>query len=101
MTWLIITVIAYLLNALAVTIDKFLLSKKISNLAVYAFFIATLSLLALVFLPFGFKFYSIIQILIAITAGIIFTFSLLFLFKALGKNRARSIIRFFGVLYPL
>ncbi|OGY44845.1 MAG: hypothetical protein A3B89_04750 [Candidatus Buchananbacteria bacterium RIFCSPHIGHO2_02_FULL_40_13] len=101
MTWLIITVIAYLLNALAVTIDKFLLSKKISNPAVYAFFIATLSLLALVFLPFGFKFYSIIQILIAITAGIIFTFSLLFMFKALGQNEASRITPFIGGLQPI
>ena len=87
MTWFIIAIFAYFLNAVAITIDKFLLSKKIPNPAVYAFFIATLSLLALVLIPFGFHFYSLAQILIALIAGLIFTFALLYLFSALSQWR--------------
>ena len=101
MTWFIIAIFAYFLNAIAITIDKFLLSKKIPNPAVYAFFIATLSLLALVLIPFGFHFYSLTQILIALIAGLIFTFALLYLFSALSQNEASRITPFMGGLQPL
>lgn len=101
MTWFTIAIIAYFLNAIAVTIDKFLLSKKISNPAVYAIFICTLSLLAIVLAPFGFHFYSLWQILIAIFAGIVFTFALLYMFKALGQNEASRITPFMGGLQPI
>src|SRR3989344_4905535 len=101
MTWFIIAIFAYFLNAVAITIDKFLLSKKIPNPAVYAFFIATLSLLALVLIPFGFHFYSLAQIYIALVAGLIFTFALLYLFRALSQNEASRITPFMGGLQPL
>lgn len=101
MTWPIITIIAYLLNAVAITIDKFLLSKKITNPAVYAIFISTLSLLALVLIPFGFHLYSLDQILIALVAGLIFTFALLYMFKALGQNEASRITPFMGGFQPI
>lgn len=101
MSWVLIAVIAYLLNAIAVVVDKFLLSKKIPNPAVYAFFIATLSLGALILIPFGFQLYSIIQIIIAISAGILFTFALLYMFKALSSNEASRITPFMGGLQPI
>jgi uncharacterized membrane protein len=101
MNWLSITIIAYALNSIAIVIDKFLLSKKISNPAVYTFFIATLSLIALVLIPFGFHFYSIIQILIAIIAGIFFTFALLYMFKAISGNEASRVTPFMGGLQPI
>lgn len=101
MAWFIIAIGAYFLNAVAITIDKFLLSKKIPNPAVYAFFIAALSLLALVLIPFGFHFYSLPQILIALVAGLIFTFALLYLFRALSQNEASRITPFMGGLQPL
>lgn len=101
MNWLSIAIIAYLLNAIAIVIDKFLLSKKISNPAVYAFFISILSLLALVMIPFGFHFYSIPQIIIAIIAGIFFTFALLYMFKAISGNEASRVTPFMGGLQPI
>lgn len=96
-----ITIFAYFLNAIAVVIDKFLLSKKISNPAVYAFFISALSLLGLFLIPFGFQLYSINQILIAIIAGIIFTFALLYMFKAISGNEASRVTPFMGGLQPI
>ncbi len=101
MTWVIITIIAYFLNAVAVVIDKFLLSKKIPNPAVYAFFIATLSLASVALVPFGFQLYSSLQISIAIFTGLIFTFALLFMFKALSQNEASRITPFMGGLQPI
>jgi drug/metabolite transporter (DMT)-like permease len=101
MSWVLVTIIAYFLNAVAVVVDKFLLSKKIPNPAVYAFFIATLSLGALILIPFGFHWYSITQIIIAIVAGILFTFALLYMFKALASNEASRITPFMGGLQPI
>ncbi|MEK7168073.1 MAG: EamA family transporter [Patescibacteria group bacterium] len=101
MTWLLIAIFAYFLNAVAVTVDKFLIEKKIPNPAVYAFFISVLSLLAVVIAPFGFHLYSFNQIIIALLAGILFAFALLFMFKALSRNEASRISPFMGGLQPI
>ena len=101
MDWLIICIIAYLLNAGAIVVDKFLLSKKISNPAVYTFFISALSLAALVLIPFGFKFYPLDQIIVAVVGGIFFAYALLFMFKALRQNEASRITPFIGGLQPI
>ncbi len=102
MLWLIIIVIAYFLNAVATTTDKFLLSKKINNPAVYAFFISALSGLAIVLAPFGMKFiYSPAQIGLDLLSGVAFTFAYLFMFKALSKNEASRITPFMGGWQPI
>lgn len=101
MLWLIIIVIAYFLNASATVVDKFLLTKKISNPAVYAFFISALSLLGLVFVPFGFHFSSVGQTVIALLDGILFCFAYLFMFMALNRNEASRITPFMGGLQPI
>ncbi len=101
MIWLIIIVIAYFLNASATAIDKFLLSKKINNPAVYAFFISALNILGLVLIPFGFHLISFWQIVAGIITGVVFTFSYLYMFKALGENEASRITPFMGGLQPI
>lgn len=101
MLWLIVIVIAYLLNASATAIDKFLLSKKIPNPAVYAFFISALSVLGVVLIPFGFHSIPFLQIVIALLTGVVFTFAYLFMFKALGENEASRITPFMGGLQPI
>ena len=101
MLWLIIIIIAYFLNASATVIDKFLLTKKIPNPAVYAFFICVLNLLGLVFIPFGFHFSSFAQTLIALVNGVLFTFAYLFMFMALNRNEASRITPFMGGLQPI
>ena len=101
MSWLIIIVIAYFLNASATVIDKFLLSKKIPNPAVYAFFISVLSLLGMVLIPFGFKAIPLAQIIISLVTGVVFAFSYLFMFKALNENEASRITPFMGGLQPI
>ena len=101
MLWMIIIVIAYLLNASATAIDKFLLSKKISNPAVYAFFISALNVLGVVLIPFGFHLVGFWQILVALITGAVFTFAYLYMFKALGENEASRITPFMGGLQPI
>ena len=101
MLWLIIIIIAYFLNASATVIDKFLLTKKIPNPAVYAFFICVLNLLGLVFIPFGFHFSSFAQTLIALVNGVLFTFAYLFMFMALNRNEASRVTPFMGGLQPI
>lgn len=101
MDWLIICIVAYLLNAVAVIIDKFLLSQKIPNPAVYTFFISALSLFALILIPFGFKLYPLDQVVVAIIGGIFFAYALLFMFKALHENEASRVTPFMGGLQPI
>lgn len=101
MNWLLIITIAYLLNAIAAVVDKYLLSRNIPQPAVYAFFISFLGLVALVLAPFGFAVPAIGQIIIALLSGLAFTFALLYLFKALKQNDASRITPFIGGWQPL
>jgi drug/metabolite transporter (DMT)-like permease len=102
MLWLTIIIFAYFLNAVATTTDKFLLSQRISNPAVYAFFISVLSLLGVVIIPFGFKLtYSPWQISIDLASGVIFALAYLFMFQALSKNEASRITPFMGGWQPI
>ncbi len=101
MSWLIIVGVAYLLNAIAAVVDKYLLAKSIPQPAVYAFFISFLGIIALVLIPFGFAVPSFIQIIISLAAGLTFTFALLYLFKALKCNDTSRITPFIGGWQPL
>lgn len=101
MSWFIIINIAYFLNAVSTVVNKFLLTKKIPNPAVYTFFICFLNLLALLLIPFGFQLYSWGQIIFALITGVLFAFSLLYMFKALHYNEASRITPFMGGLQPI
>ncbi len=102
MSWLIIIIFAYFLNAIATTTDKFLLSKKISNPAVYAFFISALSVLGVIIAPFGFSFgYPWTLFALDLISGFIFAFAYLYMFKALSKNEASRITPFMGGWQPV
>lgn len=101
MSWIFIIIIAYFLNAAATAVDKFLLKEKIPNPAVYAFIISALSLLALVLAPFGFQLASAAQIALALLAGVIFTFALLYMFKAAAINEISRVTPFIGGTQPV
>jgi len=101
MLWILVIIAAYFLNAVATTIDKFLLSKDIPNPAVYSFFISALSIIGLALIPFGFHFVSLNQTLVALGTGVIFVFAYLYMFKALNGNEATRITPFMGGLQPI
>ncbi len=99
--WLLVVIIAYFLNAIAAVVDKFLISKKIPNPAVYTFYIALLGLVGLVLAPWGFALISATDLLWVLAAGLSFTFALLFLFKGLSVNETTRITPFIGGLSPV
>ncbi len=99
--WLVIVVVAYFLNAIAAVVDKFLISKKISNPAVYTFYITIWGLLAMILAPWGFGWYGWGQFFANMVGGVAFAYALLFLFKALAKNDSSRITPFIGGFSPI
>jgi len=100
MTWLLIVVVAYFLNAFSTVVGKFLLIKN-PQPVVYAFYANVLGLGGLVLIPFGFQMADPLQIAIAMVGGIMFTFAILYMFGALSQNEASRIGPFIGGLQPL
>lgn len=103
MSWLLITLIAYLLNAVAMVTDKTLLKKdKIDNPFVYVFYIAALGcILMLAIIPFGLKIPSGLTIWVALLAGATFVSALLLMFSALKKDEASRVNPMVGGLVPI
>lgn len=97
---LLIAILGYLLNGIAVTIDKFLLSKSIPNPLTYVFYVSAVSLSGLLLLPLSripsFPLFIIISI--STTA---WTVGAIFLFKALQIGTVTRVIPAIGTLTPL
>lgn len=102
MNWLSISIVAYLLIALQVILDKFLLSsKKISHPAIYAFYSGVMSLFALAFFPFGFHSVSAVQGIFSVISGIVFIYGMLMLFFAINKSEASRVTPVVGAIIPV
>lgn len=103
MSWIAIAIVAYLLIALEVILDKFLLSsKRVSHPAIYAFYSGTLSLAALlIFFPFGFHSINIGKIWPYLMSGMIFTYGILSLFFALKESEASQVTPVVGAVVPI
>ena len=82
MLWIYLAVGAQLLIAIAVVIDKFLLSAKPMRPLAYAFGVASLSGLALILVPFGVTFPSLEHIPFIVVTGVAQFLGLIFFFKA-------------------
>ncbi len=103
MTWLIVALVAYFLNAIAMVIDKTLLKKGgIESPVVYTFYIAALgSVLMLFVIPFGFSVPAPFVVLVSLIAGAVFVWALILQFKALAKDDATRVISSIGGLVPV
>jgi len=103
MNWLTISIIAYLLIALGIIIDKFLLSSdRVSHPVVYAFYSGILSFFTIfVFFPFGFQMVSVAEALKMSLVGIFFLYGILVLFFAIKKSEASRVIPVAGAIIPL
>jgi len=86
MTWLYLTLLAYLVNAFAFVVDKYLLVTHIPRPFAYAFWVALLSASAVVLLPFGVATQSVGYLLIALASGGSFFIALIFLYKAIKAS---------------
>lgn len=99
--YIFIAIIAYSLYAVNGVIDKFLLSKAVRSPAVYAFFIGITGPFTFVLAPFGLKFLSAGDLLIAIIGGASFIWALLFLYKATQLTSISRILPIEGGLVPV
>ncbi len=102
MNWISISVFSYFLVAIAVVLDKFLLSSgRISKPHVYSFYIGVLGLGSLILLPFGFYIPSKFQIFTSLISGIFFTLGILVLYFAIRKSRISQVAPLAGAVIPV
>ncbi|HOZ36501.1 MAG TPA: DMT family transporter [bacterium] len=102
MNWLLITLIAYFLNAIAMVIDKTLLKRDVKNPFVYTFYIAALGAVLMVFiLPFGLTWPGASQFIISLLAGATFAIGLFLMFFGLKKEDASRLTPIIGGLTPV
>lgn len=99
--YLYIAIIAYSLLAINGIIDKFLLSKAVKSPAVYAFFIGITAPLTLVLAPFGLKWISGGNLLVAIIGGASFVLALYYLYSATQQTSISRILPIEGGLVPV
>ncbi len=100
MSYLPFALLAYLLNSIAVLIDKFQLSKTIRNPFVYVFYISALSLLALVVLPLA-QMPSWQALGLASLSTILWTTGAYCMFCALRVGVASRVVPVIGTLIPV
>lgn len=92
----------YFLNSVGGVIDKFLLGQRpTTKPPVYTFYIGFLSIFAFVLAPFGLSWPGLGQFLIALLAGGLFLFWLLYLFEALDIGEASRVLPVIGGLMPI
>lgn len=86
MSWLFFTLLAYLIDAFAFVIDKYLLSSHIPKPFAYAFWVGVLSVVVVVLIPFGVNMQNASYLLIALASGGSFFVGLIFLYKAIKAS---------------
>jgi len=99
--WLLITIFAYAFNSLSLLINKFLLTKKIKNSAVYAIFTCLLMSLAMFLLPFDWRAPTGYEFLIEVISGFLFGLGVYFMFSALKAGETSRVIPILGGIQPL
>ncbi|MEK7603891.1 MAG: hypothetical protein AAB461_02100 [Patescibacteria group bacterium] len=83
MLWFYLTILAYLFNAFAFILDKYLLVNYNPRPFAYAFWVAILSTFAVALIPFGVVAPGAGYLLIAIISGSAFFIGLIFLYKSM------------------
>lgn len=101
MSWIFFSVAAYFLLAVSFVIDKVLLKQRIPHPAVYAFYVALLSLLVLLLAPWGMHWMGGNLIAISFLSGIIFVYALLFFYQALKENEISRVAPLIGSIVPV
>lgn len=94
------TILAYLLNSISVTTNKFLLIKSIPNPFVYIFYFSAASLIALLVIPFT-KFPPLFVLTLASISTLLWTTGAYFMFKALMRGQVSRVIPIIGTFIPL
>lgn len=98
MTFLILSVLGYFLNALTILIDKFLVNKGIPNPLTYTFYLGLLSFTVLLLLPFGFHIPTFEVLLLSLISGITFVFGWISFYYSLKFDEASRVAPIVGTL---
>lgn len=101
MNWLFFAIAAYFLLALSCVLDKFLLAERIPKPSVYTFYVALLSAVSLVLIPFGFYWQNLYWMALSILSGIIFIYALLFYYIAIRENEISRVAPLVGSIAPI
>jgi drug/metabolite transporter (DMT)-like permease len=101
MIWLYITIIAYLLFALANIGDKLMVSKYQTKPAVYAFYVGVLGVFAILLIPFGVIVPSPVHLFWALAGGPAFVLALYFMYQALHLGETTRAITILGGTSPI
>jgi uncharacterized membrane protein len=101
MIWLYITIIAYLLFALANIGDKLMVSHYQTKPVVYAFYVGILGVFTLVLIPFGVIVPSAVHLFWALIGGLAFVMALLFMYQALHVGETTRAITILGGTSPI
>lgn len=101
MSWLLVVVIAYGLNAVAIAIDKALLKRVAPQPVAYTISIALLGGLTVVLWPIQFVLPSIESIPIVVLAGAAFVAGLWCMFSALRRGDASQVTPLIGGVSPI
>lgn len=94
--WIAITIFAQFLNAIVAVLDKHLVSKTILRPVSYAFYSSIFQIVYLVLIPFGFLLPENKYIILAFIIGVLFTFILVVLYKAVQVAEASRVIPLIG-----
>jgi drug/metabolite transporter (DMT)-like permease len=99
--WLLPALSAYLINAGVYVADKFILSKKIHSSIVYTFYVGIWSIFNAAILIFAPWAPSMQELVLDLSAGFLFLFTLLFWYKALHQSEATRVVPIVGALVPI
>lgn len=100
MNYLPIVIFAYFLNSIAVTVDKFLLSKVIPDPLIYIFYFSLISCLAVFALPFIPPPTAGVLILGSVST-LFWTLGAYLMFRALKSGQIQRVIPVIGTITPL
>jgi hypothetical protein len=101
MLWIILAIAGYFFAATANILDKYILSAKIQQPSVYAFFVAVFSLFGFVFVPFGLRMMSAGMFAMAFVSGALFVYGLVFFYKAVRESEISRTAPLLGTFMAL
>ena len=102
MSWILITILAHLLNAVVLIIDKHLVSNTVLRPVAYTFYSGIFQIGFLLLIPIvGFTFPETRYLIIGILNGALFILALLVFYKALKLGETSRIVPVVGAVVPI
>ncbi len=99
--YILVSIVAYFINAGVYVADKFLLSKKIHSSIAYAFYVGIWSIFNISLLFFWPWMPNMREMTLDLLAGFLFLITLVFWYKALHQSEASRVVPIVGALVPI